>query len=367
MSLTPTIRLARDQDVPALQRFFHEHWQTNHVLSRDRELLRWQYGRPMVGQPSNQLSMLLAEADQAIQGILGFLPVSMSDSSGRSRPGAWLSHWKVLEEHRASGAGLMLLQALRRLGYDAIAVLGINDTVKELYRRLGFIIVEDLPRYLAIVDPVAAQALARACNLQIPDRTLAAHAGDCQTTLPATPCVAPLARLDEQVEPWLAQWNHDHPGTNRTLDYLRWRYQNHPRFTYQHLGAWQDDQLVGLLTWRLETIRDRSERVVRICDLLAAGATAGALARAVLQIASREGACFVDYYSSLPLPESCLRAGFFLPAGGSELCRWPSRLQPLDAGYTWMSGAIWSRDGADRLMTPLTYLSKSDGDVDRPN
>ncbi len=359
------IRLARCADIPALQRFFHEHWRANHILSRDEALLRWQYGRGVPGMEGESLTMLLVIEDGGIHGMLGFIPVTMRLTDGREVAGVWLSHWLVVERLRASGAGLQLLARLRQLGYEAIGVLGINATVQELYRRLGFTIIDDLPRHLAITDMDGARSLAKAAGLSLAATTLGEWLAP-ELAMPA--CVGEWkGTFGGAIKRWLCQFSASNGGTVRDAGYMEWRYMAHPRFDYRYLVRQVDGEVDGVAVWRIEQVRDRGERVLRVIELMATEDAAGELATGLTATARREGACFADLYGTR-LPERGLReAGFRRLAADSSLGHWPSRFQPLDAGYTWLSGAVWCRDGNNLIDPGQVVISKSDGDVDRPN
>lgn len=363
------IRFVAANDLPALQTFFHQHWRADHIMSRDAELLKWQYGRCHAILPEGaEFSFLIVEADDRIVGILGFIPVDFNQG-GEIVPGAWLSHWLVLEEYRAGGAGLLLFRRLRDLGVQVIAVQGINDTVKKLYGSLGFHIIDDVPRWVGILDPARVEALVADVGVQLEAGEMDEFAIPAGSAAEATCTELVSAPLGDEWDHFWADASATVMGAVRDADFLNWRYLRHPSFDYRLVLARNREQrLEGLAAYRVETIRDRVEKVLRVTDLIATDAGAAALVEGIRRTASEQGAVFADFYCSSQVAAAPLQeAGFARLRPGPGIGRLPSRFQPLDAVYVELSGAIWAAAGKGLIEHPGFYLSKADGDVDRPN
>ena len=75
--------------IPELQRAIDEHWRRGHVLVHDEALVRWQYRNP---HDPNSLSILRADDDQRLAGLLGVIHVDFN-ILGRRVPALWLAMW----------------------------------------------------------------------------------------------------------------------------------------------------------------------------------------------------------------------------------------------------------------------------------
>ncbi|HVU88705.1 MAG TPA: hypothetical protein VHD36_15395 [Pirellulales bacterium] len=358
-------------EVPQLQGVIDEHWRNGHVLARDAELLRWQYRHPT--DPS-VLSVLRARDEEGLAGVLGTNLVDFS-VQGRRTPGVWLALWFNIK-HAAAGTGLMLLRAAMEGDAKVVACLGFNDIAERIYRGLRFTVIEELPRWICLANADAFRAL-----LEMEQSHAAA---DLQATVAAlshdqsrhTTAAARLIAWDEGLaDRWNAKWDHELSkqciGTWRNFDYLRWRYAEHPRFQYQLLFAEDAGGAIsGLVVFRYERVAASDLQVVRILELLGNEDACALLAAAVREKACAAGAAFADFFCTRPgIAAPLTEAGFHrersLPA------TIPMLFQPLDhrrtrvrLAYSMLDGAL---EAAATAHPETLYVTRSDGDQDRPN
>ncbi len=366
----------RDADVPALQRFIHEHWRADHIFARDEQLLRWQHDP--LGMARGDWSgptFLLARQGRRIVGVLGLIGCD-ANLRGRVAPAAWIAMWMSLPEVRTSGVGLKLMQAVIDIGFDALFVLGINDTVRPIYRRFGFQLIDDMPRWTRVFDYDATARLLQACGQTPPGRPVP------RPPLVVTPS-NPHLHIDVNAgsfgEKWDIFWREqtaqDSIGTDRSATYLNRRYVDHPAFKYETRVANSDTtgRTLGLAVFRIEPVMGRSERILRIVEFLADPQAADALAQSVIDAASENGVAFADFYcASSRVARPLVAAGFQReePAPGGAIL--PCRFQPLEPGAFRMHGAIrLAKEPGSDSMQPIEpediYITKADGDMDRPN
>lgn len=377
MSGSPlTITPCEDTDVAALQQFINEHWRADHILARDEQLLRWQHdpSRMSRGDWPGPTFLLARRADRIV-GILGLIGCD-ANAYGTIVPAAWIAMWMSLPETRTSGVGLKLMQAAIDLDLNALFVLGINDTVRPIYRRLGFQLIDDMPRWTRVFDPDATAELLQACG-QSPPRP----------PVPSLPHAAPAThanlRIDASKRPFGDAWDRfwrerlapQWLCTDRSAAYLNRRYVDHPEFTYETRVAISNagGEVLGLVVFRVERVLNRPENVLRIVEFLAVSHAADALAQSVIDAASEHRAAFADFYCSSPIAARPLEAAGFVRESHKPCDSvLPCRFQPLEGGAFRMHGAIRLADppASDSMgQSPLDdlYITKSDGDMDRPN
>jgi len=112
---------------------------------------------------------------------------------------------------------------------------------------------------------------------------------------------------------------------------------------------------------------------MRVVEFLGNPAAQTSLARAILQAAGELRVAYVDFYcSSASAARGLEEAGFKLESTTDDQPAFPTRLQPLEKGHFSMT-ALMRLPSAMRgqlntlVRTGRLYLTKSDGDQDRPN
>lgn len=162
-----------------------------------------------------------------------------------------------------------------------------------------------------------------------------------------------------------------HMGPAREAKYLQWRFGDIPIFKYRILAAKHDGKTIGLLVFRVEQVRGRCEKVIRIVDFVANADAADALAQAAAEKGMQERAVLVDFFCTHKRYNDALeKVGFIDATTNKGQDYWfPYLFQPMDFGYTKLNCAWWLRDMD--LKTPHARddmaLMKGDYEFDRPN
>jgi hypothetical protein len=377
--MTVELRYAGWDEYPQISKFLDEHWATDHVYVRMPQLFTWTFGRSSLWDQEGY-SFALAEDQGEIVGILGGIPFDFNHFGHVTR-GMWTANYMLRSDYRRGPIALRLLRMLRRSPYQTFIAFGANAAVVPLYRALRAQIVSEIPRYVAIL-PGAVERMTRLLCLTYPD-----------WPVPRAKALAQAVRLADLPEVSVtsghtvpARWN-DHGwapwaactvGAARNLDYLTWRYLEHPCFNYRCMTV-PDGDRIGLAVWRLETIRrvtphglEEVDRIGRLVEFLP---TSRANAKDILShfwheldAADVMGADYYGYHSEIGawLRELGLhRVGEH--ADGEAM---PSRFQPLDGKGGRIMSAIFAQDEtpACSLDQPCVwYWTKSDADQDRPN
>ena len=382
--LDPALRfeLCRESDIPALMEFIGTEWRAGHILSRDEELLRWQFAPELLrGRRAPGPTVLLARLDGAIVGMLGLTGFDLTVLGDRY-PAIWLSHWFAAPAYRRYSVALRLLWAARDLGIEALVTLGANDVSARLLQRLGLELIPRLPRWVGVFDVPGAVELVRAADGGISAQDAEQLCRRHLVTPPETAAPSGAFRAVGWSAGTAAAWNRFWGerlaprlvGATRDDAYLQWRYLAHPRFAYQVRFARRDADgaVEGLVVYRAEQVDGLASRVFRVVEFLATAAAEPCLVRSLLEATREAGAVGADFYcSSAHSARALTRAGFHREAADAPV-PFPSRLQPLEAGLYPMTTlvrlpGVW-RPRLERLVTEgRLYITKSDGDQDRPN
>ncbi|MFM2152930.1 MAG: hypothetical protein RL199_1365 [Pseudomonadota bacterium] len=365
-----SLRMATDADVPRLMRFIDEHWQKNHILSRDEALLRWQF---RAAGASGGVTVLLGVEGDEIAGMMGLLPAPFCDD-GRERSGISLANWVARPEWRHEGLGLKLLRATFEAGYDYVGGLGVGAKAEPLYRAMRVGWHADLPRWAAVVDEKQFRSLAAACGPTFPT----AAVGNWVETR-ASSSGSRLRIVEPDAALW-AEWDRvwsrrlapGRIGVWKSAAYLRWRFLEHPTFRYVVRMALDDEGApAGLAVHRVVEVRDRQERVLRLVDLLADDASGPDLASEALASAARAGVAFAEFQCSDERVGPWLEAAGFVRES-TRVCHLPSLFQPLDHRVSRLN--MWGKiafphagASAAYFAKPGVYFTRADADQDRPS
>jgi GNAT acetyltransferase-like protein len=377
------IDACREEDVPELMRFIDAHWSAGHILSRDETLLRWQFDPTRVpGRALQGPAVLVAWHREEVVGMLGLTGFDWN-AEGIPMTGAWLSQWLVAPEKRSRGVAMRLLVAARALGLEVLGTLGASDVTTKVLSILGWELIPDVPRWIGVMDHRQAAALLTASDAAVaPDvaeRLCQRHRVTDSMPRPSAERVDVIRWTPECAGLWDRYWREQLArtlvGARRDAAYLRWRYAEHPRFQYELRLARRrvDGSVLGIAVFRVEQVRERPERVLRVVEFLALPEAEGALAEAVAQAGREQGVAFADFYCSSPRAARGLEGlGFKLASAEPGAPAFPCRLQPLEGGHFRMTGLVQVPPGQRGNLARLIdagrlYLTKSDGDQDRPN
>jgi len=126
------IRLVKTDELLKLQRFLHDYWQPNHILSVNKDLMDYQHYN---GESYN---FVAAFENSEILCALGFIPTSQYDPE-INRTDIWLAIWKKSDREMPHGTGTKLLDYLEKTFCpDTIGGIGINDKIEQLYLSRGW-------------------------------------------------------------------------------------------------------------------------------------------------------------------------------------------------------------------------------------
>jgi hypothetical protein len=344
--------------VPALQTFFRRVYREDYPLGSSTALFEWQFGERN-GRPG--YCCKLALVDGQIAGCLGYIPTDVTVRSRVVR-GAWTANWIVDPAQRRLGIGPLLMRELTR-DVDVTLVVGLSHDSRAILPRMGWTDFGELDRYVRVLDQRSAGPLAPSGFIEWPEgRARAAVVIDAGTS---------VRRVDRFGEPasglWDAEWGCRGAGARRSAEFLNWRYADHPTFEYRLFEARRGPDLAGFAVYRVEQVRDVPVRVGRLVELFAAPASATALIDALVSDALARRVSAVDFFCSRrDLRTPLLECGF-LPGDHPLAAQIPILFQPVDrrrCGIPFMAHLSNVADGAQGLEW---YVTKGDGDQDRPN
>jgi GNAT superfamily N-acetyltransferase len=338
-----------DKHAAAWEEFVAASYRNPNYVLLSPTYLRWQF----LDNPANATgtyTIWLALHESAIIALIGCVPFFGRTPAGGRFAGAYPINLMVRSDYRASGLGVILLRRLLKEN-PYVVNPGSNDAGAVLCMGLGMRDFGYLRRHIAILDVQAARSLAADSRLP---------SGIAQVPAQAAPAGIIAATQLPDGAPDLFSFPVAVHGIERSRDFLRWRYEHHPGFTYEFLLS---EDMQNILVFHEERETQSGTRIIRIVDFLARGVAQEALLRAVLHIARSRGAILADFFCTLTCYDDALeRAGFFDEAEHPD-GRIAALFQPLDFRKSGIRVLVASpgKAAAD------WYISKGDSDQDRPN
>jgi hypothetical protein len=373
-------RYAEVGEYQRISQFLDRYWAKNHVYVREVELFEWTFGRGSLWDQSGY-SFALAEDRGEVVGIFGAIPF-VFNALGQLSRAIWTANFMVRPDYRRGPVALRLLNMFRRPPYDAVIVFGINASIVPLYCALHAQILSTMPRHFGVLAG-AEKRMSNLLRMAYPEWPV--HRADALAQafrLPDQEGDISVRSVDSLPLSWdRCDWSRIAArtvGAARDLDYLRWRYQEHPCFDYRFIIIPEGDR-TGLAVWRLETIRrvtargpEAVDRIGRLLEFLPASRDN---AKHLLSRFWREvydaDALGADYYGYHGKSGDWLKAlGFHGVESHPDGRAIPSRLQPLEPSDGYLRSAVFVRDEVPKCSIDshcIWYWTKSDADQDRPN
>lgn len=354
-------RFARQSDTQNIMKFFHDYWSENHIMCRDEAFLRWQFSADRRAHVSgeaeeNAITAITIWDGDTLAGMQGLVYCDFV-IGGQKTPAVWLCNLMSAPAYKDQGVGLMLMMGVHQIDAKVIATAGINPELYPFYQKMRYETRDALPRYARVLDAEKLECLTgQSFSPQDVSQDISIQ-------------IESYAAFDEA---WDEFFDHviaaGFCGTSRDAHFMNWRYKNHPRFDYRTMVVREDEKIIGAIVYRTETIKDRAEKVIRMVELLSIDDQAAlSLIRAVENIGRDEGAVFVDYYNTDPRQKALFKQAGWLDESNVEIAHIPSLFQPLAPMPRDIALAYRSLHPDQEIDGDVLYMTRSDGDQDRPN
>jgi hypothetical protein len=372
-------RFATSGEYHRIAEFLDEYWAKNYVYVRMPELFEWTFARSKLWDRQGY-SIGLAEDKGDVVGMLGGIPF-LFNCLGRTTPAVWLVNYLFRPDYRRGPIAIRLLSMFSRDHWEVTATSGLNQALIPFFRGLHWQVLENWPRYLVVL-PHAVDRMVNLLRLNYPNWQV-----DRGYNLVRSFTLRYLREVAPEVETILPlSWSqHEWPriaartvGAVRDLDYLTWRYVEHPCFHYRVIAVTERER-TGLAIWRLETIRfatprglEEIDRIGRLVEFLPVSRDNAKhlLSRFYLDLC-KANALGADYYGYHGESRGWLReCGFLEVESHPDGWAVPTRFQPLDGKGGRIVNAFFASNELPICSTDADnpwYWTKADGDQDRPN
>ena len=342
----------------AIISFLTAHWPRRTALEVPA-FYTWQMQQAPATLAEDASLVALDETDQ-LQGYIGATSQYFSTAMGTSYNGVTTTSIILAPEARGGLLGFNLLKAMMKR-YDAMVGMNLNPISQAMLRRLGHHFIRSLERMVRVYNIEPFESLIDwtpgAKNL------LALQKPKSLKALPAykTPSVSELEALFS---------NYTMPGVShfdRSFSFLKWRYLEHPIHSFDFLLVEPNNPAeTTLLVLRRENHEAFS--LAHVLDILPLGNNLPNYSAVLDAYAKEQSLDLIDAMISLPRLTSPLwQAGWLSTINDVDL-RLPNLFNPLELRDPPTGNiAIWNVPNLPFLAdVGSLYISKADGDFDRP-
>jgi len=149
--------------------------------------------------------------------------------------------------------------------------------------------------------------------------------------------------------------------------YLNWRYTDHPTLSYKKYLYKPDGKIEGFLVARIETPVEEGTRfrIARIIDFVVTDEAEEPILAAYLTEMKRQKVDMIDFFFSGDFHTDSLKKVGFVENTNEGFNEIPMLFNPIDRRRSNINLIGYSKD--EVLKVSDVYVTKGDGDQDRPN
>lgn len=337
-----SIQFCQKAELFKLQQFIDNHWKKNHALAVSKELMDWQH----YDNRSDIYNFVIAKhsVTDEIHALLGFIPTSHFDNAIKEID-LWLAIWKVRDDIKVSGLGMLLLSHLIESKHPrSISAFGLSRGVIPIYKFLGYK-VGILNHYFITNNRINGFNLIEYDDKNKSEILVNKHIKliHCESS--------DFLQITKDFE-----FNFKVP--KKSLKYMYKRYISHPLYDYLLYRVRKNNSIVGILVFRLATYK--SNYALRVVDFF--GDINGLLGSytELQRLLYDYNAEYMDFYN-IGFDEKTLKRIGFVKRTSSKSTIIPNYFEPFEKKNI-------DLDFAYKCDRKLNFtVCKGDSDQDRPN
>lgn len=333
-----------------IQHFFLNNWERDIALTHNK-FYNWQF----LDTPSNTADQCcVAIHEHQLVAVMGLNERSFY-TDGKSIKAAELTTWIVKRDKRSLGLGNLMIDFLQSQ-FSALFAMGISSTALPIYLFKDFKYIKSVPRFLYVLNY----------------KTLKKHGRSTQTTkiLSRKPsqkheykCIAitPFT-LDSIFE----SFSNNYDLYSRNFDWIRWRYFEHPSFTYSVNIIDNKEGSICVVVYRIDSLEEFS--IMHCTDLYGDELAFPSALTFIEDRAKEKKVDIIDFYSTCSSVNSHFINRNWLPLLDYDFVDFPHLFHPIEMRTpSTTSLVMWCKEQKNSFfdLTRL-YITKQDCDFDRP-
>lgn len=360
--------MLKKSDWPVIREFNSIQYKPDHILT-NKVYYDWQFDNAFNPNKDCYTSLGLFDKSGKLSGTIGLFPAPCN-FFGQSIKCNWVANLIVKENLRSLGYGALLLTEAEK-GFDLVVDHNVNDSARPLFEKMGYQ-VNDIRRYLCILNPAAVEVLTGQAGLQMKIFT-----GGNSDVLPSFKFEI-IERCGSEFDLFWEEVKPRYPiAIDRSSQYLNWRYANNPLVKYSIFTGRDGDKIEGFVVLRIEDVTSGIEKkptgikIGRIIDLVAHGGVEEQLLLKTVKFCQNQGLGLVDFFFTGSFSIPSLEKVGFIDDGIHPYSLIPTLLNPLDrvkrTKYNFAFKLI-NQNYFNKNITGLNnwYTTKGCGDQDRP-
>lgn len=288
-----TIDYINESELPKAIKLLRDFFGSMSYFGADDRYVRWQYfdspfKTTMVGE--NEYSILVFfDEDRNILALDAFLPWK-TYVDGKEAKTVWDIEW--MNFSKIKGLGRELVMKLRGMT-EIYCGYGVNQLSYNSYSKLGYPIINEIERKIAIVDAEKCLSLFGNDSIKGQREFLTGSAKMCSMIRQDYLVIQDLSNISEYY--WTDHIKRCAVSSYKNLEVLKWRYIEHPYIDYNIITI-DPEAKKGLSVVRLEKIKGVNERVLRILEMLPVRGYEEDLTRAILNFGRDHDVILADFF-----------------------------------------------------------------------
>lgn len=348
-------------DLPEYKEFIRTHFHDRYIFLDDA-FFDWQYLQNPFN-PYSSYAMKIIHYKNTIAGYCGIVPVDLQVGNNVIGAGV-LANLLITPTLRGFGFGVYLLKEIAK-DFPVCYVNGYSADIQPIYERMiGWTEMGNLHRYVAVLNDKKIAALSKSRKI-FPSLSRQAR-----TSL----TLQRISQFGRQIEEF---WDTIRPRYGitvvRSSTYLNWRYAHHPILKY-HLFIHNIKKRVdAFVVIRIEefTFQEVPYKVARIIDFMSETSVEKEVLQAVIAECQGQDCDLIDYFFSGSVHTLALAELGFVQTTNTPYTKIPMLFNPVNYERFAINWAAYSDSSVvdnDRFSNPdHWYVTKGDGDQDRPN
>jgi hypothetical protein len=345
-------------DSSAVRQFYADNWNRPIPLTQER-FYNWQF-KSAPGSDSQDLCCIAVEENGAVIGVMG-LNERPFFLQGQRRAAAELTTWIVNREVQNKGVGPSMLAYLQDK-YDVLLGLGITPAAAAIYLRSGFRLFNPIPRYMRVFNWENVEPYAK-----FDERTKKVERAWIKNRETINYCKVPFD--PDLLAGITASFSGRYNMFDRSLEWLQWRYNEHPAFGYEIQIVRSEGAVEGGAVVVYRVVQPTEDlRIAHVVDLMGDAASMESALVYLEDVFSDQDVDFADFYSTCGIHQGLmLERGWFSLMGG-DLFQFPHLFNPIEFRTPpSTSMVIWAKHSPREIFVNSScYISKQDCDFDRP-
>lgn len=343
--------------LPQLKEFISRNYNPNYILKNNTF-----FNYFFINYLSEDFSFEVILLQDQIIGMLGRIPCKLK-CFDKVFDGCFFANLMIEEAYQNKGLGpRLVIDAMNK--YDIQMVLSYGVNLVFILQKLKWVEMPHLRRFVKILSVKQCSTL---IEKELPEKEETNGIMNENTTIFS---FKEVNQFNKNIIDFWEKIKKKYPITvERSLDYLNWRYVNHPLLNYKIFIITKNDEIQSYIILREES--PPNFKIGRIIDFISTDEAEGYSLSRIVNYCKKNKFDLIDYFCTGRFHEKSLRSLEFKEANEEPLSSIPLLFNPISTRKKEINFAFKFRDENlidDRIKDFNNwYLTKGDGDQDRPN